>query len=363
MDKLTAMATFVKVVDTGSFTRAADALDLPKTRVSQRISDLEKHLGVRLLNRTTRALSLTDDGAAYFDKCKALLQQIDELESTLSGETAAPIGRLRVDSLVSIARWVIAPKLHDFQARYPRIQLRLSSSDRISHLLEDGIDCTIRGGALKDSSMIARHLCDIQMGLYASPDYLASVGGVDTPDALLQLKRISWFSGRERNPFVWELEAGHARFVLQSGDGMQFDEPDVAMSACMAGSGICPGRRLRLQDSSAQAGWFRCCRSGTFRLGRFISSTRVPGIYRCACAASSTGSWRFLQRMARSSSRPSHLRWSQVSRSQSRVSRSVLGRRTNIKTKKAAQSTAFCLIVCDHFLVSAPWPAPRARRP
>ncbi|WAH66372.1 LysR family transcriptional regulator [Xanthomonas hortorum] len=241
MDKLTAMATFVKVVDTGSFTRAADALDLPKTRVSQRISDLEKHLGVRLLNRTTRALSLTDDGAAYFDKCKALLQQIDELESTLSGETAAPIGRLRVDSLVSIARWVIAPKLHDFQARYPRIQLRLSSSDRISHLLEDGIDCTIRGGALKDSSMIARHLCDIQMGLYASPDYLASVGGVDTPDALLQLKRISWFSGRERNPFVWELEAGHARFVLQSGDGMQFDEPDVAMSACMAGSGICPG--------------------------------------------------------------------------------------------------------------------------
>lgn len=241
MDKLSAMATFVKVVDSGSFTRAADALDLPKARVSQRISDLEKHLGVRLLNRTTRSLSLTDDGAAYFDKCQVLLQQIDEMEATLNGGTATPIGRLRVDSLVSIARWVIAPRLHNFQARYPRIQLRLSSSDRISQLLEDGIDCTIRGGTLKDSSMIARHLCDIQMGLYASPSYLASIGGVDTVDALSQLKRISWFSGRERNPFAWELESGPKRFTLQPGDGMQFDEPDVAISACMAGSGICPG--------------------------------------------------------------------------------------------------------------------------
>lgn len=241
MDKLTAMATFVKVVDAGSFTRAADSLDLPKARVSQRISDLEKHLGVRLLNRTTRALSLTDDGTAYFDKCQFLLQQIDELEATLNGGTATPIGRLRVDSLGSVARWVIAPRLHEFQARYPRIQLRLSSSDRISHLLEDGIDCTIRGGVLKDSSMIARHLCDIQMGLYASPGYLAAVGGVDTPEALSQLRRISWFSGKERNPFVWELESGPNHFVLQSGDGMQFDEPDVAISACMAGSGICPG--------------------------------------------------------------------------------------------------------------------------
>lgn len=241
MDKLTAMATFVKVVDAGSFTRAADALNLPKARVSQRISDLEQHLGVRLLNRTTRALSLTDDGSAYFEKCQVLLQQIDEMEATLNGGTATPLGRLRVDSLISIARWVIAPRLHDFQARYPGIQLRLSSSERISHLLEDGIDCTIRGGVLKDSSMIARHLCDVQMGLYAAPEYLASVGAVTRPDALAQLKRISWFSGRERNPFVWELESGTERFVLQAGDGMQFDEPDVAISACMAGSGICPG--------------------------------------------------------------------------------------------------------------------------
>ncbi|MBN0182444.1 LysR family transcriptional regulator, partial [Pseudomonas aeruginosa] len=96
---------------------------MPKARVSQRVSDLEKHLGVRLLNRTTRALSLTHDGSAYFDKCQVLLQQIDELEATLRGGTATPIGRLRVDSLITIARWVISPTLHYFQAPSPTPQL------------------------------------------------------------------------------------------------------------------------------------------------------------------------------------------------------------------------------------------------
>lgn len=113
--------------------------------------------------------------------------------------------------------------------------------------------------------MIARHLCDVQMGLYASPEYLASVGGVASPDALAQLKRISWFSGRERNPFVWELESEARRFVLQAGDGMQFDEPDVAISACMAGSGICPGAPFAVAGFVRSGGSSPCYRTGTFR--------------------------------------------------------------------------------------------------
>lgn len=241
MDKLSAMSTFVKVVEVGSFTRAADALSLPKARVSQRVSDLEAHLGVRLLHRTTRTLSLTDDGRAYFEKCRLLLQQLEELESTLQGGTAVPAGNLRVDSLVSVARWVIAPRLHDFAARYPNVQLRLGSSDRISHLLEEGLDCAIRGGVLEDSTMVARHLCDLELGLYASPNHLSSVGSLQGPDDLRTLKRLSWFSGRNRNPLAWELASGAERFVLEPGDGVLFDDPDVAITACMAGSGICPG--------------------------------------------------------------------------------------------------------------------------
>lgn len=241
MDKLTAMSTFVKVVEVGSFTRAADALGLPKARVSQRVSDLEAHLAVRLLHRTTRTLSLTEDGQAYFEKCRFLLQQVEELECTLKGGTAVPAGNLRVDSLVSVARWILAPRLHDFTARYPNVVLRLGSSDRISHLLEGGLDCAIRGGALEDSTMVARHLCDLELGLYASPNYLSSVGSLQGPDYLRTLKRMSWFSGRNRNAFAWELESGSERSVLEAGDGVLFDDPDVAITACMAGSGICPG--------------------------------------------------------------------------------------------------------------------------
>lgn len=248
MDKLAAMATFVKVVESGSFTRAAEAMNLPKARVSQRVSDLEAELEVRLLNRTTRALNLTDDGRAYFEKCQSLLQQVDELEETLKGGISVPVGRLRVDALVSISRWVIAPRLHEFQARYPSIQLRLGGSDRISHLLEDGIDCAIRGGALKDSTMVARHLCDIRLGLYASPAFLASSGGLQAPDDLTYANRLSWFSGRDRNPFSWELQTEGQFRSIDPGEGLQFDDPDVAIAACIAGSGVCPGAPFAVEQ-------------------------------------------------------------------------------------------------------------------
>ena len=112
MDKLSAMATFVAVVDTGSFTRAAESLDLPKARVSQRISDLEAALGVRLLQRSTRALSLTKDGDVYLERCRQILLDITEVEDALKGSESTPSGSIHVDVLTSIARWVIAPQMH-----------------------------------------------------------------------------------------------------------------------------------------------------------------------------------------------------------------------------------------------------------
>lgn len=250
MDRLAAMNTFVCVVEAGSFTRAADRLMLPKARVSQRISDLEAHLGVRLLNRTTRALSLTADGHAYFAKCQLIMQEIEELEGALKGGKQEPKGRLRVEALVSMARWIIAPNLHQFQARYPHINLRLGSSDRISNILEEGIDCAIRGGALEDSSLIARHIGEVRMGLYASAEYLQRMGKPTYPQALEQHQRISWFSG-QRNPFAWHLHNGQDQCEIPAQQGLQFDDPDVAIAACMAGSGICPGAPF------AVANWVR----------------------------------------------------------------------------------------------------------
>lgn len=247
MDKLSAMATFATVVEVGSFTGAADVLALPKARVSQRVSDLERHLGVRLLNRTTRTLKLTEDGQAYFAKCQLILQDIDELEGALKGGTVEPRGRLRVEALVSVARWVLAPHLHEFQARYPGISVRLGSSDRISHLLEGGIDCAIRGGYLEDSSQIARHVCDVRLGLYAAPAYLKTASVVRHPQDLTDHRRISWFAG-QRTPFLWRLEAASEVFDLPEQDGLQFDDPDVAIASCVAGSGICPGAPFAVEN-------------------------------------------------------------------------------------------------------------------
>lgn len=247
MDKLSAMATFATVVEAGSFTKAADVLALPKARVSQRVSDLERHLDVRLLHRTTRALSLTEDGQAYYERCQAILQEIDELEGALKNCTVQPRGRLRIEVLVSVARWVIAPRLYEFKALYPDILVRLGSNDRISHLLEEGIDVAIRGGPLEDSSLIARHVCDVRFGLYAAPAYLEAEGPLHHPRELARHRLLSWFSG-QRHPFAWRLEAASDAFDLSAADGLQFDDPDVAIAACMTGSGICPGSPFAVES-------------------------------------------------------------------------------------------------------------------
>lgn len=247
MDKLAAMMTLVTVVNAGSFTRAAKVLGLPKARISQRISDLERHLTVRLLNRTTRTLSLTEDGRAYYAKCQLILQNIDELEDALKGANAQVKGRLRVEALVSVARWILGPRLHEFQARYPMISIRLGGSDRISHLLEEGIDCAIRGGRLQDSTQIARHVCDVHLGLYAAPKYLVRTGLPEYPLQLHAHQRLSWFPG-PRNAFAWDLYQADQALEVSGGEGLLFDDPDVAMASCMAGSGICPGAPFAVQQ-------------------------------------------------------------------------------------------------------------------
>ena len=240
MDKLSAMATFVTVAEAGNFTRAADVLGLPKSRVSQRVADLERHLGVRLFNRTTRAMNLTEDGKAYLAKCQDILHEVEELEGALRGGALEPKGRLRVEALSSIARWVIAPKLHEFQALYPGLDIRLGGSDRVTHLLEDGIDCAIRGGQLEDAGHIARHACDVRVGLYAAPSYLRAAGPVQHPRDLVAHRRLSWFSG-QRAPFAWRLEAEGEICEPDPSPGLQFDDHDVAIASCAVGAGICPG--------------------------------------------------------------------------------------------------------------------------
>lgn len=240
MDKLSAMKSFVAVVDAGSFTRAAELQALPKARVSQRISDLEAALGVRLLHRSTRALRLTRDGEVYLERCRQILQDIDEVEDALKGSASAPAGSIHVDVLSSIARWVIGPRLHEFQRLFPNLALRLGSSDRVSNLLEEGIDCAIRGGSLEDSALVARHVADVTIGLYAAPGYLKAAAPLQAPEDLWKHRRMTWFSPRGGGRLAWQLENGGQCITFQEAEALQFEDPDVAIAACVAGAGVCP---------------------------------------------------------------------------------------------------------------------------
>src|SRR4029077_6616573 len=158
MNKLQAMQLFVRVVETGTMTRAADSLQMPKATATTLIQQLEASLGVKLLIRTTRSVSVTTDGAAYYPRCVAILAQIREPEDSLAHHHAAPGGRLRVDAPTLIARLVLVPALPGFFARYPDIELQLGSSERRADLIEEGIDCAVWSGELEDSTLIARRV-------------------------------------------------------------------------------------------------------------------------------------------------------------------------------------------------------------
>jgi DNA-binding transcriptional LysR family regulator len=175
---------FVRIVDAGSFAKAADSLDLPRSSVSKLLQDLEHHLHIKLVERSTRGLTITPEGEAYREQAQKLLADLEEMDAAAAGAGATPRGRLRVDVGSSLANLVIIPQLPDFRARYPNIALQLGVSDRPVDLIGEGVDCVIRGGELADTSLIARRLCTLDSVTCASPDYLAAHGVPTHPDEL-----------------------------------------------------------------------------------------------------------------------------------------------------------------------------------
>ena len=205
MDKLTAMRTFVTVAKTGGFSAAAQVLSVPKTRVSQRIQELEAVLLVRLLHRTTRVVSLTDEGRTYLPKCEQILEEIDQAEQAISSARDEPAGRLGLSCVSIVARSLILPRLQDFLIACPRVSVSLSITDRIANLQETGLDCAIRGGRMESSSLISRQLAACGFRLYAAPSLLAQHAPLATPEQLPQLPLIKVISQRDRQVRHWPL--------------------------------------------------------------------------------------------------------------------------------------------------------------
>jgi LysR family transcriptional regulator, regulator for bpeEF and oprC len=196
VDKLHAMQVFTKVVDTNSFSRTADLLHMSRASVSTTIQALEASLKVRLLHRTTRHLSLTPDGAAYYERCVRIVADVEEAESSFSNTTKAARGKLRVDMPGSIGRLIVVPALDEFQTRYPEIDLMLGLGDRPIDLIQEGVDCVIRVGELQDSTLVARRVGTFQIVTAASPEYLHRHGKPQTVSDLQDHLAVNYFSGR-----------------------------------------------------------------------------------------------------------------------------------------------------------------------
>jgi DNA-binding transcriptional LysR family regulator len=176
MDRFDAMQAFARVVETGSFTKAAQTLHMSKTTVTQLVQQLEARLRVRLLNRTTRKVNVTADGALYYERVLRLLADLEDADASLSNAATKPSGRLRVDVPSPLARLVLIPALPAFHARYPDIQIDMGVSDRMVDVIGDNVDCVVRGGELTDLSLMARKVGDLQLGVFATPAYLQRMG-------------------------------------------------------------------------------------------------------------------------------------------------------------------------------------------
>lgn len=194
MDRLDTLMLFTRIVETGSFSRAAEMLDIPRPMATKAIKDLEARLGVRLLERTTRQVRTTHDGRAYYERCVHVLSELDDAEASLQHVAANPRGTLRVDMSGIHATRIVLPAINDFRSRYPGIELVVSSGDRLVDLVREGVDCVIRAGTLRDSNLIARPLAVMPQVLCAGPQYLARFGTPRHPDELADHQMVKFFA-------------------------------------------------------------------------------------------------------------------------------------------------------------------------
>ncbi|KZT14465.1 LysR family transcriptional regulator [Acidovorax sp. GW101-3H11] len=239
MDQIQAMRIFVRVVEAGTFTRAADSLSLPKATVTKHVQALEERLRVKLLNRTTRRVTVTPDGAAYYDRTVRLLTDLDDIEASMTNARANPRGRLRIDVGTSVAQLLIIPHLAEFHARYPDIQVDLGVSDRTVDLIGDNVDCVIRGGELSDQSLVARRIGNLEFITVAAPDYLERKG---TPTHPLEIEEkhasVIYFSPQSGRHYPLEFRRGDESIDVTGPYQLSVNEGNAYVTSIVAGLGI-----------------------------------------------------------------------------------------------------------------------------
>jgi DNA-binding transcriptional LysR family regulator len=238
LDQLLAIRTFVRVAEAGSFAKAADSMNLPRSSVSKMVQDLEAHLGTKLVERTTRSVAMTKEGIAYHERALRLLADLDDMDGTVKGSRSTPKGRLRVDIGSVLANRILIPALDDFRRGYPDIELLLGVSDRATDLIGEGIDCVIRGGALADSSLKARRLCELDYVVCAAPSYLDGREAPRHPDDVAGHQVVSYFSATSGKRFPLRFARGAERLEISPSGGIAVNESTAHLTALLSGLGI-----------------------------------------------------------------------------------------------------------------------------
>lgn len=237
MDQLWAMRVFTRVAERGSFGHAADELDISRAAASGQVAALEKHLGVRLLNRTTRRVSLTSEGAEFLRRCRRILGEIEDAEETLRGARSRPQGLLRVDVPVAFGRYLLLPALPEFTRRYPAIDLDIRLNDRVVDLVAERVDVALRVGNLQQSGLVARRVAQINIVTCASPTYLAVHGEPQTPDDLRHHRLLATTPAGGGTP-DWGYPPPYSSRRLKLHFAMQFNAAEAPLIAAAAGLGI-----------------------------------------------------------------------------------------------------------------------------
>ncbi|MFK2877900.1 LysR family transcriptional regulator [Rhodanobacter hydrolyticus] len=254
MDRLDTMRLYARIVELGSFTAAANDLDLPRATVTHAIKKLEARLGAQLLQRTTRCQRITRDGQAYYAHCVRLLADLDEVEADFREAALKPQGRLRIDLPATLARQVVIPALPEFCARFPLVELDIGTSDRFVDLLREGVDCVLRVGELPDSGLVGRRVAMLAQATVASAGYLRRHG---KPILLADLQQghlaVNWASPTTRRlESSLEFVVNRRRREVHLPSRVTVSGVDAYLACCEAGLGIAQFPRYRVADSLAR---------------------------------------------------------------------------------------------------------------
>jgi LysR family transcriptional regulator, regulator for bpeEF and oprC len=238
MDTLEAMRVFVRIVDAGNFARASESYGFTRSKVSNLMQTLERHLGSRLLHRTTRRVSVTEDGLVYYERCVAILSEIDDMEASLSQAKNAPKGRIKVSLPPAMAKAIIIPELPKFFELNPAINVELKLTEQLVDVIGEGVDCAVRVGPLDDSGLIAKRIGSITTCICASRSYLERHG---TPQTIEQVKRhmaINYVSSETGRSRLWDFNVGGEVRSVEVMGMISVNDVDAYVSCALAGLGL-----------------------------------------------------------------------------------------------------------------------------